>query len=82
MATVNRVFSYWRYFTMAPFGSAAAKAFSKGFFDLAAAQTPRPKTVPGTQSSREIHSRKKESHVWTSDSRNQTVAASGFANRR
>ena len=42
---VNRVFSYWRYFTMAPFGSAAAKAFSKGFFDLAAAQTPRPKTV-------------------------------------
>jgi branched-chain amino acid transport system substrate-binding protein len=42
---VNRVFSYRRYFSMAPFGSDGVKALSKGFFDLAAEQMPRPKTV-------------------------------------
>jgi branched-chain amino acid transport system substrate-binding protein len=42
---VNRIFSYWRYFSMAPFGAEGIKALSKGFFDVAAAQTPRPKTA-------------------------------------
>ena len=43
--SVNRIFSYWRYFSMAPFGAEGIKALSKGFFDLAAAQMPRPKTA-------------------------------------
>ena len=42
---VNRIFSYWRYFSMAPFGAEGIKALSKGFFDLATAQIPRPKTA-------------------------------------
>jgi len=44
-AGVNRIFSYWRYFSMAPLGPEGAKALSTGFFGLAAAQRPRPQTV-------------------------------------
>lgn len=42
---VNRIFSYRRYFAMAPAGLEGVKAFSKGFFDLAAEQKPKPQTV-------------------------------------
>jgi branched-chain amino acid transport system substrate-binding protein len=44
-AGINRIFSYWRYFSMAPYGSEGTAALSKGFFDLATAQKPRPQTV-------------------------------------
>jgi branched-chain amino acid transport system substrate-binding protein len=42
---VNRHFSYDRYFSMVPVGPDGVKAFSRGYFELAAAQQPRPKTV-------------------------------------
>jgi branched-chain amino acid transport system substrate-binding protein len=42
---VNSHFSYNRYFSMVPVGPEGVKAFSYGFFDLAAAQKPKPKTV-------------------------------------
>jgi branched-chain amino acid transport system substrate-binding protein len=42
---VNRHFNYARYFSMVPVGPEGVKAFSKGFFELAAAQQPKPQTV-------------------------------------
>ena len=42
---VNRHFNYSRYFDMIPVGPDGTKAFSGGFFQLAAAQTPKPQTV-------------------------------------
>jgi branched-chain amino acid transport system substrate-binding protein len=42
---VNKQFRYPRYFSMIPVGPEGAIGFSKGFFELAAAQSPRPKTV-------------------------------------
>jgi branched-chain amino acid transport system substrate-binding protein len=42
--SVNDAFHYPRYFQIAPNGS-GTKAFTKGFFDLAAAQTPKPQTI-------------------------------------
>ncbi len=42
---VNRHFDYPKYFSMVPVGPEGVKAFSKGFFDLAAAQKPKPETV-------------------------------------
>jgi branched-chain amino acid transport system substrate-binding protein len=42
---VNRHFNYDRYFSMVPVGSEGVKAFSRGFFELAAAQQPKPATV-------------------------------------
>jgi len=43
---VNREFQYPRYFSMQPAGGPdPAVSFSKGFFEVAAAQTPKPKTV-------------------------------------
>jgi branched-chain amino acid transport system substrate-binding protein len=42
---VNRHFNYSRYFDMIPVGPDGTKAFSQGFFDLAAAQNPKPQTV-------------------------------------
>ena len=42
---VNRHFDYPRYFDMVPVGPDGMKAFSEGFFELAAAQTPKPQTV-------------------------------------
>jgi branched-chain amino acid transport system substrate-binding protein len=41
---VNDQFHYSRYFQIAPNGS-GSRAFTKGFFDLAAVQTPKPQTV-------------------------------------
>jgi len=42
---VNRHFNYSRYFDMIPVGPEGTKAFSRGFFELAAAQKPKPQTV-------------------------------------
>ena len=42
---VNRHFDYARYFSMVPVGPDGVKAFSRGYFELAAAQQPRPATV-------------------------------------
>ena len=43
---VNKEFKYERYFSMQPAGGPdPAVSFSKGFFEIAAAQTPKPKTV-------------------------------------
>lgn len=42
---VNRHFDYPRYFSMVPVGPEGVKAFSRGFFELAAAQKPKPQTV-------------------------------------
>ncbi len=43
--SVNRQFKYSRYFSMLPTGPEGTLGFSKGFFELAAAQKPRPTTV-------------------------------------
>jgi len=43
--TVNRHFHYPRYFSMLSTGPGGVKAFSQGFFALAAAQKPKPETV-------------------------------------
>ena len=42
---VNREFKYSRYFSTVPTGPEGPPAFSKGFFELAKAQSPAPKTV-------------------------------------
>jgi branched-chain amino acid transport system substrate-binding protein len=42
---VNREFKYGRYFSTVPLGPDGPPAFSKGFFELAKAQNPPPKTV-------------------------------------
>jgi branched-chain amino acid transport system substrate-binding protein len=41
----NSQFHYDQYFSMLPTGPEPQKAFSRGFFELAAGATPRPKTV-------------------------------------
>ena len=41
----NRQFNYPKYFSMLVFGPDPTKSFSKGFFDLLMAQTPKPKTL-------------------------------------
>src|SRR5215469_17404377 len=41
----NSKFHYDQYFSMLPTGPEPQKAFSRGFFELAAAAEPRPKTV-------------------------------------
>jgi branched-chain amino acid transport system substrate-binding protein len=42
---VNAEFKYPRYFSTLPVGQKPKLAYSKGFFEIAAAQNPRPKTV-------------------------------------
>jgi branched-chain amino acid transport system substrate-binding protein len=41
----NDKFHYPKYFSMLPFGPEPVKTFAQGFFDLAAAQKPKPQTV-------------------------------------
>jgi branched-chain amino acid transport system substrate-binding protein len=41
----NDKFHYPKYFSMLPFGPDPVKTFAEGWFDLAAAQNPKPKTV-------------------------------------
>jgi branched-chain amino acid transport system substrate-binding protein len=42
---INREYKYPKYFSMVPVGPDGARAFSKGFFELAMTQTPKPQTV-------------------------------------
>jgi branched-chain amino acid transport system substrate-binding protein len=42
---VNAEFAYPKYFSMIPLGPTPKSAQSKGFFDIAVAQNPKPKTV-------------------------------------
>jgi len=42
---INRQFNYSRYFSMIPGGPEGTLSFSSGWFELAAAQNPKPKTV-------------------------------------
>jgi branched-chain amino acid transport system substrate-binding protein len=42
---INRHFNYPKYFSMVPVGPDGVNAFSKGFFEVAAAQNPKPQTV-------------------------------------
>jgi branched-chain amino acid transport system substrate-binding protein len=42
---INEEFHHPRYFSMVPFGGNPKIALSKGFFDLAMEQTPKPKTA-------------------------------------
>src|SRR5215813_3377443 len=42
---INRHFNYSKYFSMVSVGPDGVNAFSKGFFELAAAQSPKPQTV-------------------------------------
>src|SRR5882757_1030163 len=42
---INREFKYDKYFSMVSVGPEGVNAFSIGFFDLAAQQTPKPQTV-------------------------------------
>jgi branched-chain amino acid transport system substrate-binding protein len=41
----NEQFHYPKYFSMLPFGPEPVKTFAEGYFDLALAQNPKPKTV-------------------------------------
>jgi branched-chain amino acid transport system substrate-binding protein len=43
--SVNEAFHYPHYFSMIPFGSRPKRAIARGFFTVAMAQTPRPKTL-------------------------------------
>ena len=42
---INRHFNYDKYFSMVPVGPDGVNAFSMGFFEIAAAQKPKPQTV-------------------------------------
>jgi len=42
---INREFNYPKYFSMVSVGPDGINAFSKGFFEIAAAQKPKPQTV-------------------------------------
>ena len=42
---INRHFNYPRYFSMVPVGPDGVDSFSIGFFEVAAAQKPKPQTV-------------------------------------
>ena len=42
---INRQYNYPKYFSMVPVGPAGVNAFSMGFFEMAAAQKPKPQTV-------------------------------------
>ena len=42
---INRQYNYPKYFSMVSVGPDGVNAFSKGFFELAAAQNPKPQTV-------------------------------------
>jgi branched-chain amino acid transport system substrate-binding protein len=42
---INRHFNHPKYFSMVPVGPKGPGAFSDGFFELAAAQSPKPQTV-------------------------------------
>jgi branched-chain amino acid transport system substrate-binding protein len=69
--SINRHFNYPKYFSMLSLGPDGVKAFSKGFFDLAAAQTPKPQTVA-------ILSADAEFARTSADGARENAAAAGF----
>ena len=70
--SVNKRFkNYPRYFSMTPLGPEGPSAFSKGFFELAAAQTPKPRTVA-------IIAADGEFPKTSSDGARQNAKAAGF----
>ncbi len=58
---VNRHFNYPKYFSMVPIGPEGVRAFSQGFFELAAAQNPKPQTrrLPGGRRGIRPHRRRR-----------------------
>jgi branched-chain amino acid transport system substrate-binding protein len=68
---VNRHFNYSRYFDMVPVGPDGMKAFSRGFFELAAAQSPKPQTVA-------IIAADAEFSKTSADGAKENAAAKGF----
>jgi branched-chain amino acid transport system substrate-binding protein len=68
---VNRHFHYGRYFDMVPTGPDGMKSFSQGFFDLAAAQKPKPQTVA-------IVAADTEFSKTSADGAKENAAAQGF----
>jgi branched-chain amino acid transport system substrate-binding protein len=68
---VNRHFNYSRYFDMVPVGPEGVKAFSSGFFELAAAQKPKPQTVA-------IVAADAEFSKTSADGAKENAAANGF----
>jgi branched-chain amino acid transport system substrate-binding protein len=68
---VNKQFNYPRYFSTVPLGPEGPPAFSKGFFELAAAQSPRPQTVA-------IVAADAEFAKTASDGARQNASAAGF----
>ena len=68
---INQHFNYPKYFSMVPVGPKGAGAFSDGFFELAAAQSPKPQTVA-------IVSADAEFAKTTADAARDNAKASGF----
>jgi branched-chain amino acid transport system substrate-binding protein len=68
---VNKQFNYPRYFSTVPLGPEGPPAFSKGFFELAKAQSPRPQTVA-------IVAADAEFAKTASDGARQNASAAGF----
>jgi branched-chain amino acid transport system substrate-binding protein len=69
---INRHFNYPRYFSMVPVGPKGPGAFSDGFFELAAAQSPKPQTVA-------IVSADAEFAKTTADAARDNAKAAGFS---
>ena len=68
---VNRHFNYSRYFDMVPVGPDGMRSFSEGFFELAAAQQPKPQTVA-------ILAADAEFSKTSADGARENAAANGF----
>ena len=65
----NEQFHYAKYFSMLPFGPDPVKTFAEGYFDLALAQNPKPKTVAIVGADAEFQ------HKATDSARNHAKAA-------
>ena len=69
--SINRHFNYPKYFSMLSLGPDGVRAFSKGFFDLAAEQKPKPETVA-------VLSADAEFARTSADGARENAAADGF----
>jgi branched-chain amino acid transport system substrate-binding protein len=65
----NEQFHYPKYFSMLPFGPDPVKIFAEGYFDLAMAQNPKPKTLAIVGADAEFQ------HKATDSARNHAKAA-------
>jgi branched-chain amino acid transport system substrate-binding protein len=65
----NDKFHYRKYFSMLPFGPEPVKTFAQGWFDLAAAQKPKPKTVAIVATDAEFQHKAAESARWHAKAR-------------